>query len=139
MPQFADDYYGPNAALRTALRERQNTWCMIHREAVGNVRRVAVEAGTLEAVHPAVTVRAAGDRAAFKLTGGLGYVPITFDGLSRARAYLLLCDGQPVDQSVHGRDFWQTDYDPVQRCWSRTYNVPVDGAATHRLELRQQP
>lgn len=139
MPQFAGDYYGPNAALRAALRERQNTWCLIHREAVGNDRRVEVEAGVLEALYPAVTMRAADDLAAFKLAGGLGYVPVTFNGLSRSHDYVLLCDGQPVDQSVHGRDYWQTDYDPVRRCWSRTYNVPVEASATHRLELRQQP
>ena len=35
MPQFAADYYGPNEALRAALGQWENTWRMIHREAVG--------------------------------------------------------------------------------------------------------
>ena len=36
VPQHAADYYGPNRALRTALEKDQDTWRMIHREAVGN-------------------------------------------------------------------------------------------------------
>jgi hypothetical protein len=36
MPMAADDYYGPNAALRAALTRDGDTWKMIQREAVGN-------------------------------------------------------------------------------------------------------
>ncbi|MHC4086241.1 MAG: hypothetical protein ACYSU3_15290 [Planctomycetota bacterium] len=31
-----------------------------------------------------------------------------------------------LDQSVHGNDFWQTDYDPVSNTWQVTYNLPLD-------------
>ena len=41
VPQYAGDYYGPSEALRAALGQWENTWRMIHREAIGNDRRVA--------------------------------------------------------------------------------------------------
>src|SRR5205085_1005252 len=57
MPQYADNYYGPNAALAAALQNGQNTSRMIQREAVGNDLLVQVLDGTLEQTYP-VRVRA---------------------------------------------------------------------------------
>jgi hypothetical protein len=125
MPQFAKDYYGPNEALRAALGQWENTWQMIHREAVGNDRRIEIKAGTLERLYPAVRIRTADDRAEFTLTGGLGYVPLTFTGLTSPSGHALYLDGQRVDQSVHGNDFWQTDYDPATQRWEMTFNIPT--------------
>ena len=139
VPQFAEDYYGPNAALRAALGKDANTWRMILREAVGNERRVAVSKGTLAGLHPSVCVRAEHDAAAFTLSGGLGYVPVTFTGLSSPSGYALAVDGQPVGQSVHGNDYWQTDYDAEKRCWSLTYTIPVTDEKTHRVSLSKTP
>jgi hypothetical protein len=139
VPQFAADYYGPNEALRTALLEDQNTWRMIHREAVGNDRRVEVNVGTLEGAHPSVHVRASGDRASFTVTRGLGYLPVTISDLAAPLGYVLRFDDQIVDQSVHGQDFWQTDYDATTRRWSRTYNLPIRDEKPHRIELRREP
>lgn len=128
VPQFAKDYYGPNAALRAALTRDENTWRMIHREAVGNDRRVEMKTGILQRAHPAVTVDVVNDQAEFTLIGGLGYVPITLNGLTSPIGYTLTTDGEPVDQSIHGGDFWQTDYDPVTQRWSQTYNIPIRDA-----------
>ncbi len=139
IPHCADDYYGPNEALRAALQEDENTWRMVHREAVGNDRRVEMTTGTLESLHPAVTVHAADDTAEFMLTGGLGHVPITFEGLTSPRGHALYLDGKPLDQGVHGNDYWQTDYDPATRRWSRTYNVPTAGDRPHTIRLRAAP
>ncbi len=127
VPQAADDYYGPNEALRAALQRDADTWRMVQREAVGNDRQVTMVRGSLLSVHPSVCVRAQGDAAAFTLSGGLGYVPVTFEGLSSPEGFVLRVDGRPVDQSVHGRDFWQSDYDPVAKRWSLTYTVPSEG------------
>ncbi len=134
MPQAADDYYGPNAALREALRKDADTWRMIQREAVGNNRQVTVTRGALVRVSPSVCVRAANDGAAFTLAGGLGYVPVTVEGLASPDGYTLRVDGRAVDQSVHGRDFWQADYDPVSKRWSLTYTVAAS-AGTRAFEL----
>lgn len=139
MPQFAVDYYGPNRALRAALDKYGNTWRMIHREAIGNERRVEMKTGTLEGLHPAVRVRVEQDRAEFALAGGLGYVPMTFTGLASPRGYTLLQNGQPVDQSVHGNDFWQADYDPVSRTWQLTFNVPPGAGGTNAMEFARRP
>jgi hypothetical protein len=138
MPQFAKDYYGPNGALRAALRESGNTWKMIHREAVGNHRRVEMKTGELEGLYPSVQVRAVNDQTEFTLAGGLGYVPVTFSGLSTHAGHALYVNGQTGDQSVHGNDFWQTDYDPVSGTWEVTFNIPASGAPI-RVALARTP
>lgn len=135
MPQFASDYYGPSESLRAALRKDENTWRMILREAVGNDRRVEVKTGKLERLHPDIRMVADADRAAFELTGGLGYVPITFTDLTSSRPFTLTVNGEPIDQSIHGNDFWQTDYDPDSRRWSRTYNIPIADKQPRKIEF----
>jgi hypothetical protein len=138
MPQFAKDYYGPNEALRAALGQGENTWRMIHREAAGNDRRVDIKTGTLERLDPAVRIGTVDDGAEFTLAGGLGYVPVTFTGLASPRGHALSLDGQRLDQSVHGNDFWQTDYDPAAQRWEITFNIPA-GKTPVRLMFGRQP
>ena len=62
-------------------------------------------------------------------------VPVTITGLRSPSGYTLSVDGRPVNQSVHGNDYWQTDFDSSTRSWSRTYNVPLTGKGTHRIQL----
>jgi hypothetical protein len=135
MPQFAGDYYGQNEALRVALQKNENTWRMIHREAAANDRRVEMKTGKLQSLHPSIVIAAENDRAEFTLSGGLGYVPVTFTGLASHRGWKIFFDGAPVDQSVHGRDFWQTDYDPTKRTWSLTFNLPINDAQQHQVQF----
>ena len=135
IPQFAKDYYGPNEALRTALAKDGNTWRMVHREAVGNDRQVEMKAGTLLRSHPAILVEASVDRAECRVSSGLGWVPVTFSGLTDFRGFTLSVDGRALDQSVHGKDFWQSDFDPESRTWSLTYNIPFDGLKSRHLLL----
>ncbi len=139
IPQFAADYYGPNEALQAALEANENTWRMVHREAVGNDRKVVMEVGTLDRVFPDIRVQTKEDEARFQVTGGLGYVPLTFTGLRSPKGYELRIDDVPLDQAVHGSDFWQTDYDPKTQTWSRTYNVPIGMNATRTLHFRPKP
>ncbi|MFT5470041.1 MAG: hypothetical protein ACI8UO_005165 [Verrucomicrobiales bacterium] len=127
VPQFAKDYYGPNKALREALESDENTWKMIQREALGNDRRVEMKIGILERIYPDIRIQTKDGAADFSLSGGLGHVPISFKGLKSHAGYQLLVDGVAVDQSVHGSDFWQTDFDPVTRTWSQTFNLPTGG------------
>jgi len=139
VPQFAKDYYGPNEALRTALQEHENSWPIIQREAVGNERRVEISVGKQISLHPAVTIATTNNQAEFTLTGGLGYVPVTLTGLTSPPDHALLIDGQPVDQSVHGNDFWQTDYDTETATWSQTFNVPLAPGKPHTIKLSNAP
>jgi hypothetical protein len=131
MPQFAKDYYGSNEALRTALTRDENTWRMIQREALGNERRIEMKHGMLQHTWPAITISSEKDQVEFTLTNGLGYVPMTFTGLSLSTGYALFIDDQPLNQSIHGNDFWQTDYDAESKTWSQTFNVPMDDAKPH--------
>jgi hypothetical protein len=137
VPQYAADYYGPNEALRTALGQWENTWQMTHREAVGNDRRVDMQRGTLTRLYSDVRVHASEDGAEFTLTGGLGYVPVTFTGLTSPRDRMLTLDNRPVNQAVHGNDFWQTDYDPETKSWSQTYNIPIGDKSPHIIRLER--
>lgn len=124
VPQFVEDYYGPNQSLRDALGKGQNTWEMIHRQADGDHYQVEMKTGKLKNLYPGITIEVAEGAAEFELQGGLAYIPITFEGLKHHAGFELKIDGKPFDQSVHGNDFWQTDYDTKRSRWSRTYNIP---------------
>jgi len=135
LPQAAADYYGPNESLRAALATMQDTWRLVHREAVGNARRVEVRTGRLERVSPDVRVTAEHGLAEFTIAGGLGYVPITITGLATHRGGRFTIDGTPCDQSVHGNDFWQTDFEPETGTWSQTVTVPLPESADHTIRF----
>jgi len=124
VPQFAEDYYGPNRELRAALEKDENTWRMMHREATGNERKVEMKTGTLERIFPDVRVSTEDDIAEMVVTGGHSHVAFTFQDLTSPSGYAVSIDGVPVDQAVHGKDFWQTDYDPASKTWSQTVNLP---------------
>ena len=124
VPRLEKDYYGPNTELRAALAENQNTWKMIHRQAVDDRLTVTPAVGHLLGLYPDVRILTDNDRAEYTLTGGVGYVPLTFKNLSSPKGHVLTVDGQKIDQHVHGNDFWQTDYDPRTGRWSQTYNIP---------------
>jgi len=132
VPMAAADYYGPNAGLRAALQAGANTWRPVHREARGNCLTVRAAQGTVLRRYP-VTVRVAADETAdLTVTGGIGSVPVTFVGLRGHRTYALDIEANGrrarFDQSVHGNDYWQTDYDPAARTWRVTYGIPLDTA-----------
>lgn len=136
MPQNADDYYGPNEALRSALKRDAGSWKMMFREVSENARVVTMKKGTFLRTFPDVRVKSVNDGADFELKAGLGYVPVTVTGLKGAVGYELLINGEKLDQAVHGNDFWQTDYDVQSGTWSRTYNVPMDGVEKAQVTLR---
>jgi hypothetical protein len=130
VPMQAEDYYGPNEGLRAALRSGGNTWKPILREAAGHALHVEATRGRVLHAYPLAVAVDAQQAAEFTVTGGVGYVPITLRGLTRPGGYELLewRDGKwtRVDQSVHGRDFWQTDVEADGATWSQTYNLPLD-------------
>ena len=136
MPRLAKDYYGPNKALLAALSKDQNTWKMIYRHAIGDRVSVSPKVGNIQHRYPDIRVRTVNDSAEFTLSGGIGYIPITFGNLTSPKGYSLLVDGKKVDQSVHGNDFWQTDYDPVSGKWSQTYNIPENAGKTRVVQFR---
>jgi hypothetical protein len=140
LPMSAEDYYGPNEGLRDHLLSQGNTWRPVFRQARANRLSLEVDRGTLLRSYPP-TIAVDGDKGVeLKITGGLGFIPITFSGLDRYRDFELrkVVDGKEttIDQSVHGNDFWQTDYDPTLGEWSVTYNVDLDNPGNERRTVR---
>jgi len=136
VPQFADDYYGPNQSLRAALQQNQNTWRMVYREILGNDLGIEVSKGVLLRQRPTM-IQAVGNQAEFTITGGLGFLPVTIAGLTDYREPLLEvreADAwKPVDQTVYGKDFWQCDVDPQTRTYQVTYSIGSDTPADKRV------
>ena len=139
MPQSAGSYYGPNDELTDALAKDANTWRMIWRESAGNNLAVNVSQGTLKHSYPDVQIAISGDGAELSVRGGLAYLPVTFTGLASHDGYMLLVDGKSLEQSVHGNDYWQTDFDSVSKTWSRTYNIPATIGTKLQIRLKPKP
>jgi hypothetical protein len=129
LPLAYEDYYGPNEALKEALKKNAGTWRMAYREAIGNDIHVTAHDGVVEQNYP-VVIATKNDKTSFMIRGGVGFVPITIRGLSSYRIPILYRKNsekwEKVDQSHHGNDFWQTDYDPVSNTWEFTYNIKMD-------------
>ena len=66
---------------------------------------------------------------------GLGYVPVTFTGLSSPKGYTLLVDEKQINQNMHGNDFWQTDYDPASQRWQQTFNITLPAGQPHTVRF----
>lgn len=135
LPSKPDSYYGPDKAFKTALAQSANTWRLVHREAAGNDLVIAMKEGRLNSHYPVDIAVSKDQRAAFTVSGGVGYVPLTFSGIAddgqdaswSPKLYRVLQGKMAlVDQSVNGHDFWQKDYDAESDTWRITYNVSLD-------------
>jgi len=139
VPRIADDYYGPNESLRAHLEEHPRSWKTIYREAVGNDLVVNVTGGTVTKRYP-IIIETDKTVVEVKIEGGVGYVPIRFDGLPSDTHFSLyeIRDGieSKLDQSVHGNDFWQKDLDSVTGTQRLTFNIPLDGKETSQWLLK---
>ncbi|MBT3193211.1 MAG: alpha/beta hydrolase fold domain-containing protein [Verrucomicrobia bacterium] len=157
-PRIADDYYGDNQAFIKHLRENPRSWKTVYREAKGNDLEVAVSGGVLLKNYPVIiqvasrtgilpvrtdkmsVLQREATVATVDITGGIGYVPIRFENLD-SNDYALYEVKQDkevlLDQSIHGNDYWQTDYDAASRSYKMTFNLPLDGKPTSKWVLRQ--
>ncbi|UCG49901.1 MAG: hypothetical protein JSU94_08975, partial [Phycisphaerales bacterium] len=140
LPRVADDYYGPNEAFRTHLALNPRSWKTVYREAKGNDLSVAAEGGVVTGTYP-IIIQASQPKVIVEIRGGVGAVPIRFDGLETSSSYALYRDfnGQrvPLDQSVHGNDYWQTDYDAASNTFRMSFNLPLDGIESSRWVFEQ--
>lgn len=138
-PADAEAYYGTNSAFREALARDADTWRLVHREAAGNALRVQAPRGAVMRTFPLVLAVDAGGRAEANVRGGAGWLPVTFAGLTSHRGHELRVNRQPFSQSVHGQDFWQTDYEPATGRWSQTFNLPRNDDQPLHLEFGPVP
>ncbi|MBL7224205.1 MAG: hypothetical protein ISS72_10150 [Candidatus Brocadiae bacterium] len=69
-------------------------------------------------------------------------MPIRFEGLRSAAGYALhRLEGRrrrPLDQAVHGNDFWQADYDAESNTHKLSFNLVLDGADETAWVLTQR-
>ena len=135
IPRDADQYYGPNQELRAALQANPNSWKLALRQAAEGDLKITPIHGSHTGTYPGVFFAAGNNRAEFTLEGGVGFVPVTITNLNSHDGHTLLIDGTPLDQSVHGNDFWQTNFNPKSRTWSRTYNIPAQGGIKRTISL----
>lgn len=142
IPRSAEAYAGPDANFRRALAEHDNDPRMVLREAIANHPQIRVTLGKLLGDQP-LEIQTRDNRAGFIVRGGLGTFPVTFRGLDSHREPLLeekTADGwKPVDQPVHGRDFWQCDYRAETRTWDITYTLRRDGPYQNTASLLNSP
>ena len=141
IPMKASDYYGPNENLRKSLRTTANTWKPVHRQAVGNDLKITAVRGKVLHNYPVVVAVDAKQSAEITVTGGIGYVPITFTGLKDYRGYTLVRRTGGREQKCPPH--WQMEHDPASNTWRRTYNVSLDTPRDQRkavtFVLEKQP
>jgi len=140
LPRVAADYYGPNETFRKHVTENPSSWKTTHREAMRNDLKITVDGGDLLHPYP-IIIETTKEEVTVNIEGGVGYVPIRFDGLKQAKGYAIyqIVDGKEVklEQSVHGNDFWQTDYNAKTNLFKITYNLPLDGLKKSTWILKQ--
>ena len=129
VPRIAEDYYGPNELFRQHLVDNPRSWQTVYREAKGNDLHVSAQGGAVLRNYP-ILLKAEQPEVRFSITGGVGYVPVRFEGLADYRDYALYrIDGEreiKLDQSTHGNDYWQTDYDARSNTYRMSFNLPLD-------------
>lgn len=136
-----DNYGGFNESYRKHLKKNTRSWKTTYREVTGNDLKIDVAGGKLLKKYP-IVIKADAPEIDVEIVGGVGCVPIRFEGLKSPEAYTLfqIVNGREVklDQSVHGNDFWQTDYDAASDTYKMTYNLPLDELTTSKWVLKPQ-
>lgn len=142
LPRVVDDHYGPNKLFIKHLTDNPSSWKTTYREAVGNDLEITLEGGRLKNRYP-VIIQANKPEVTMSIKGGVGYVPVRFEGLDSASGhtlYQVVNDKEiKLDQSVHGHDFWQSDYDAKSDTFKVTYNLPLDGLGESKWILKPSP
>jgi hypothetical protein len=131
-------YYGASDDLTALPAAAFASTDMMLTLAGGNRLTVDARVGQVRRVQPVEIDAAPGARAAeLTLTGGRGYVPLTFHGLTRHDGWRLERRVQDVwarvDQSVRGNDYWQARFVPETGRYSLTFNVPNRAPTDYRL------
>ena len=129
LPKQIGDYYGVNTNFIDKLTSLGNTYNLLYREALNNKITATSATNTVNTNYP-LTVTTIGNTATVTITGGVGYIPVVFSGLtSVTNPKLWKNDGAGwtlVDQSNYGKDFWQSDFNPETGLFDLIFNVNQD-------------
>ncbi len=159
-PKKSTDYYGPNDNFRHHLETHGNTWKSVHREVEGNNINVKIHTGgSLKSKYPIVIASdGSSENIEFEVVGGLGAVPVRFDGMQTVVTYELnriiddTNDEIPLEknvkdvnagsvrkeQEVHGSDHYQVEFDASTNTYSLAFNIILDDLPTSRWILCKQ-
>ena len=142
MPVAKSDYYGPSTVLKGMPAEDFNTYRLAYSYAKGGYYSVNASIGEITKKAPIYVACTGTDVVAeLTVTGGIGYVPITFTGVPHYSGYRLQKNvngaWETVDQSVKGNDYWQAWYNASTGTYELTFNVEHSGdpnaSYTYRL------
>ncbi len=138
LPKQQGDYYGPNEKFLDALASYAGTYDLLYRESNGNQIIASSPTNTVHTSYP-LTVESENDTALVEITGGKGYVPVVFSGLTNISDPILWQskgDGcwEIVDQSVNGKDFWQAEYVKESQDFNLIYNVNQDNDSDDAIQ-----
>lgn len=129
LPKQAADYYGPNINFFDALTTYGNSYELLYREASGNKIIAESPTNNIDVGYP-LTIATNNNTGLVKITGGRGYVPLVFSDLSSITDPVLWKAEEDcwdlVDQSTHGKDFWQAEYDVKTGLYNLIFNVNQD-------------
>lgn len=139
LPKQASDYYGPNSNFAQALATLGNSWELLFREARGNRIQASSATHSVHNSYP-LSIETQQNEVLFTLTGGKGYVPVVFTGLTDIQDPQLWKAEDScwvrVDQSNWGKDYWQVDFDPASGTYTLIYNVDQDIAQDAEARIR---
>ncbi len=127
LPGNSQTYYGQSDYL-LQTKDSMGTYTAGYQQVIGGTLAVQASVGEVLSSYPVRLLAAEGEVAAqFSISGGLGYVPVTVDGVDGYSGYKLQVKNggnwQDVDQSVSGNDFWQAYRDPATGKYQLAYNV----------------
>jgi hypothetical protein len=129
LPSDKTKYYGTGNWLVDLLTNSFNTPDIIKKAAQDNHLTLSMIKGNLQQTYPPLITGIDGHTAAeFELQGGLGFLPVTIQGLYRHDKWKLQYyesnTWSDLDQSVHGNDFWQTNQNLEDGTYSLTFSLP---------------
>ena len=138
LPADKSRYYGPNAYLKAVPAAEYKSPGLMRRMAERNIIDATAQVGEVVSTYPVEVAVAGGELAAdVTLTGGAGRTAVRFSGLDSAVGWKLQHWVQgawtTVDQSVHGKDWWQADFDAETKTFTLSYSLVIGGTARFRL------
>lgn len=136
-PKTSNVYYGENIEFKENLSKFANRWQIIARDAVLHEQKVQIKKGTLVQRYPDIKVKADQGNAQFIVRGKqYRYTPVTVSNLKSATQGQIFVDGKPLDQSLYGEDYYQTEFNAATGTWSKTYNIKFSGPDTHTVTFQ---
>lgn len=126
-PLKAEDYELSDSIYNRYLSENREPWTIVFQEAIQNNLSVTSPDEEIRSFYP-VVIKAKKESLSFSIQGGMGYIPVSIDGIrsyKEKRLYRISENGvkEIVDQSVYGNDFWQNNINP-DGSYCITYNLP---------------